>query len=172
MLVYIINMEEEIVVPAQPFYMGIFGTRSDLDYEHIIEHILLSMFEVTQRMPEKMIGPSDGYSTLYLEKYATSHNITWKTIYSDWQKHGRKATFMRDYTIEHECNYALVFLNKKTQTLEKYAERLAKKGKHVFTYDHNNTLSYYSVETGEPPKKPLQKSSKKSQRTMLAYLRV
>lgn len=161
-------MEDEIVIPAKPFYLGVFGTRSDLQYESIIEHILHPMLEATGRVPEKMVGPSEGYSTLYLEKYATTHNIPWKTIYTDWQKHGRKATFMRDYTVERECNYALVFLNKKTQTLEKYAEKLAKKGKHVFTYDYNNTLTYYTLEVPElAPVVPT--PPPKSQRSIVSY---
>ncbi len=160
-------MEDEIVVPVKPFYLGVFGTRSDLQYESMIEDILLPLFEATGRVPEKMVGPSEGYSTLYLEKYATSHNIPWKTIYTDWQKHGRKATFMRDYTVERECNYALVFLNKKTQTLEKYAERLTKKGKHVFTYDYKNTLTYYTLEEPEPEPVPVPKQKK--QTSILTY---
>jgi hypothetical protein len=162
-------MEDEIVVPVKPFYLGVFGTRSDLQYELIIEDILMPLFEITERVPEKVLGPSEGYSTLYLEKYATSHNIPWKTIYTDWQKHGRKATFMRDYTIERECNYALVFLNKKTQTLEKYAERLTKKGKHVFTYDYNNILTYYALEESEPEPLPVPVPKQKKQPSILTY---
>jgi hypothetical protein len=64
-----------------------------------------------------------------------------------------------------ECTHALVFLpapraNQTTPRLEKFAEKLCKKGKTVFTSSHNQQLTQLEMSHSLKPLKALEPSRK------------
>ena len=135
--------------------LSIFGYTNKVCETDLHENTLTLMLQEIGRTPDKVLLPSEGNSSIYIQYWAESLGIKTLTFYADWSKHGRMAQILRDDRMYKECTHALVFLSEKTNRLEKFAERLAKKGKIVFTSSHNQTLTQFELSQSEQssPKK-------------------
>ena len=74
-----------------------------------------------------------------------------QTFQADWARNGRAAAILRDDRMAKECTHALVFLGQKSTRLEKFAEKICKKDKVVFTSSHNQTLTQFEMSQSAPP---------------------
>lgn len=135
--------------------LGIFGYHNKVTSADIQEHTLTPMLQELERIPDIILLPSEGNSSIYVGDWAESLHIKTQVFQSDWARHGRSAQRIRDERIQKECTHALVYLSSRSDRLEKYAESLAKKGKIVFTSSSNQMLQMLTclepqVATPEP----------------------
>lgn len=130
---------EEKLEHAKPFYLGILGKTEAIDNAKLTTHILRPLVEQWGRYPEKIIQSSEGASSYLINLWAERHQIEIQSLHADYFKLGKRAGFLRDAMILKECTHLLVFLGTKSQKNEEVAIRETKKGKHVFTL-HPKTL--------------------------------
>jgi hypothetical protein len=145
------------LIRAKPLYMGILGSTDtiskDLCYEKVIEPILASL----ECLPSRVILPSEGNSSLFVDSWAETNQIPTEVYTCEWARHGKRAKIWRDNRIIQESTIFVVFLNKKSNFYETTATRLAKKGNRVFVVSYGDfEVSEFVVEAPAP------KNSKKS----------
>ena len=116
---------EELYTPTI-IILGVFGYQNTVTFDHVQE-IITSILEEIRRIPDKILLPSEGNSSMYVQDWAESLHVKTQVFQSDWMRNGRSAQRFRDERIQKECTHALVFLSKRSDRLEKYAESLAKK---------------------------------------------
>lgn len=123
--------DTEIKIP-EVIILGVFGnhkiTESDLQ-----ENTLNLILQELGQIPNRILIPTEGISSIYIQSWAETLNIPTQLFQADWIKNGKIAQILRDDRIQKECTHALVFLSPKSNKLEKMAEKMAKKGKVVFT---------------------------------------
>jgi hypothetical protein len=159
---------EELYTPTI-IVLGVFGYQNKVLFTDVQE-IMTAILQEIGRLPDKILIPSEGNSSMYLQDWAESLHIKTQIFQSDWMRNGKSAQRFRDERIQKECTHALVFLSNRSDRLEKYAESLAKKGKIVFT-NHNqepaeNHLVMVSIEKASTP---VRKSSKEKGQTLLKF---
>ena len=120
--------------------LGIFGYHNKVQSNEIQENTLVPMLQELERVPDMVLLPSEGNSSIYVGDWAESLHIKTQVFQSDWVRNGRSAQRIRDERIQKECTHALVFLSDRSDRLEKFAESLAKKGKIVFTSSSNQSV--------------------------------
>jgi thymidylate kinase len=128
------------------------------------------MLQELERLPDIILLPSEGHSSIYVADWAESLHIKTQVFQSDWARNGKVAQRIRDERIQKECTHALIYLSNRSDRLEKYAESLAKKGKIVFTSSSNQTLQMLTC--SEPVKKAstsARKSSKEKVQMLLKF---
>lgn len=123
---------------GSPLYLGVIGSRQDIDQIKVQELIINPILQELGRVPDKMILPSEGTSTIFLSDWAEMLKIPTQIYEADWRKHQRRAKIFRDARIQQESTHFIVFLNKRSEFNEKLANRLAKQGKPVFTVSYND----------------------------------
>ena len=159
---------EELYTPTI-IILGVFGYQNKVSVTDVQE-IMTAILQEIERLPDKILIPSEGNSSMYVQDWAESLHIKTQVFQSDWKRNGRSAQRFRDERIQKECTHALVFLSNRSDRLEKYAESLAKKGKIVFTTDHhipeNQIVMLVSV---EPASAPVRKSGKEKGQTLLKF---
>jgi hypothetical protein len=158
---------EELYTPTI-IILGVFGYQNTVTIADIQETVLISIVEEIGRLPDKILLPSEGNSSMYVQDWAESLHIKTQVFQSDWKRNGRSAQRFRDERIQKECTHALVFLSKRSDRLEKYAESLAKKGKIVFTSSHTQIVTMLSC-SEEPASTPAHKSGKGTKQTLLKF---
>ena len=169
---------EELYTPTI-IILGVFGYQNKVTFADVQE-IMTGILQEIERLPDKILVPSEGNSSMYIQDWAESLHIKTQIFQSDWMRNGRSAQRFRDERIQKECTHALVFLSNRSDRLEKYAESLAKKGKIVFSTshrhlplhslynppDHQNHLVMISVEKASTP---VHKSGKERGQTLLKF---
>lgn len=158
---------EELYTP-DIVILGVFGYQNTVTFADIQETVLISIVEEIGCIPDKILLPSEGNSSMYVQDWAESLHIKTQVFQSDWKRNGRSAQRFRDERIQKECTHALVFLSKRSDRLEKYAESLAKKGKIVFTSSHTQIVTMLSC-SEEPASTPAHKSGKGTKQTLLKF---
>lgn len=114
--------------------LGIFGNVKIPENE--IQEILTLILQELRHMPDIILIPTEGNSSIYIQDWAESLGIKTQVFYSDWIRNGKIAQIIRDDRIAKECSHALVFIKpEKKSKLEKLSEKLCRKGKIVFTFD-------------------------------------
>jgi hypothetical protein len=159
---------EELFTPTI-VVLGVFGYQNKVTVVDI-QDIMTSILQEIGRIPDKILLPSEGNSSMYVQDWAESLHSKTQIFQSDWMRNGRSAQRFRDERIQKECTHALVFLSNRSDRLEKYAESLAKKGKIVFTYHSlatENQIVMLSSE--EPASTPVRKSGKGTGQTLLKF---
>jgi hypothetical protein len=141
---------EDIIYEPDVIVLGVFGNSNKVSESDLQENTLTLILQEIGRPPDKVLVPSEGNSSIYIQEWADSLKIKTQVFQADWMKNGRAAAILRDDRISKECTHALVFLSEKSTRLEKYAEKLAKKGKTVFTSSHNQTLTQLEMSHLEP----------------------
>jgi hypothetical protein len=125
------TFQEEIHPPTIRL-IGVFGASNHVTQEDIHEYMTHMLSELGG-MPTKILLPSEGNSSIYLQEWAESLHVSTMVFQPDWMRNGRMAQILRDDRMWKECSHAMVFLSPKSNRLEKVAERMAKKGKMVVT---------------------------------------
>jgi Zn-dependent M32 family carboxypeptidase len=123
---------------GDPLYLGIIGSRQDIDHIKVHELIINPILQELGRVPDKLILPAEGTSTIFLSDWAEMLKIPSQIYEADWRKHQRRAKIFRDARIQQESTHFIVFLNKRSEFNEKLANRLARQGKPVFTVSYND----------------------------------
>jgi hypothetical protein len=126
-----INLEK-----GNPIYLGIIGSRNDMNQTEIMEDILMLILQELERPPDRVIIPSEGTSSIFISDWADMLNISCQIYEADWTRHNRRAKMLRDFRIQSESTHFLVFLNKRSEFNERLANRLTKQGKIVFTINY------------------------------------
>lgn len=134
--------DEVLPQKGEPIFLGILGSRNDINQDVLIEKIINLVLQELTRPPDKVILPSEGTSSIFLTDWAESLKIPHQIYEADWQRHSRRAKIFRDSRIQHESTHFLVFLNKRSEFNENLAIRLARQGHSVFTVSWND----YEVE--------------------------
>jgi len=117
----------------KPCILGILGHTQKLSEEDLQSQIIVAILQEMERVPDRILLPSEGNSSIYLQAWAEALHIPTQTFQADWVRNGKIAQLLRDDRIQKECTHALVFLSSRSTRLEKVAESMAKKGKVVFT---------------------------------------
>lgn len=176
--------DEDAPQKGQPLFLGILGSRQDGTQDKYLYEILGPILQELGRIPDKVILPSEGISSIYISDWADSLKIPNQMYEADWRQHQRRAKIFRDARIQMEATHFLVFLNKRSEFNEKLANRLARKGHTVFTIGYKDwTLETLTVEeplpsSQSPPPRPAKRGSKQGtgkepehpQSTLLKYL--
>lgn len=147
------SLDEDVYEP-QVIVLGVFGHTNKVTEEDLQDNTLTLILQELGRTPDKVLIPSEGNSSIYIQEWAEALGIKTQHFHADWIKNGRAAAILRDDRMFKECTHALVFLSKpkKDQTstrLEKFAEKICKKGKIVFTSSHNQTLTQLEMSRSE-----------------------
>ena len=133
--------------------MGVFGNTNKIKEIDLQDNILNIILQELGRTPDKVLIPSEGKSSVYIQEWAETFNIKTDVFYCDWVRNGKIAQILRDERIQKECTHALVFLSDKSVKLEKMAEKMAKSGKTIFTSSSPfQNLEMLVVEPVQPPK--------------------
>ena len=152
------------ILRSTPKYLGVLGSTDvitkDICYETILEPILASL----ETIPSRIILPSEGNSSMFLDSWAETHKIPTDVYTCEWAKMGKRAKIWRDNRIIQESTIFVVFLNKKSNFYETTATRLAKKGNRVFlvTYGTFEVTELVVESPTEPKKTPTKSKSKQT----------
>lgn len=130
--------------------LGIFGYTNKISEQDLQDNILTLILQELGRTPDKVLIPSEGNSSIYIQEWAEALHIKSNIFHSDWNRNGKIAQIIRDDRIAKECTHALVFVSQKSNRLEKFAEKMCKKGKIVFTSSHNQMLTQFEMSHCEP----------------------
>ena len=120
---------------------GIFGCSNKISEKDLQDLVLVPILQELGRTPDKILLPSEGNTSIYLQEWADSLRIKTQVFQSDWARNGRIAQILRDDRMRKECTHMLVFLPPRSDRLEKMAEKMAKQGKIVFTSSTDLTLT-------------------------------
>ena len=167
------SLDDEIYEP-EVFVLGVFGNTNKVSEQDLQDNTLNLILRELGRTPDKVLIPTEGNSSIYIQDWAESLGIKVQTFQADWARNGKIAQILRDDRMAKECTHALVFLSQKSTRLEKFAEKMCKKGKNVFTSSHNQTLIQLEMSHSllpQPSKasKLAHKSSKGKEQTLLKY---
>ncbi len=166
---------DEIIYEPDVIVLGVFGNTNKVSEQDLQENTLTLILQEIGRMPDKILVPNEGNSSIYIQDWAEALHIKTQLFQADWARNGKIAQIIRDDRMSKECTHALVFLSQKSTRLEKFAEKLCKKGKMVFTSSHNQTLSQFEMSSCEPCSPPREasararKSGKGKEQTLLKY---
>ena len=126
------SLNERVSIP-QIIIMGVLGSTNKVSEADLQQYTLMLLVQELGRLPDKLLLPSEGNSSIYLQEWAEALHIKTQVFHSDWARNGKMAQRIRDDRIQKECTHTLVFLSYRSNRLEKVAESLARKGKIVFT---------------------------------------
>lgn len=131
------KMKEKEDTKPKGFILGVLGNSSAKFWntKSVKENCIDQILEEVGSLPEKLLCPSDGATSLLLKGWAEHNNIPCASYDADWIKLGRKARSLRDTQIINESSHLLVFLGSRSDFYEKIAIREVKKGKIVFAVD-------------------------------------
>jgi hypothetical protein len=166
---------DDIIYEPDVIVLGIFGNTNKVSEQDLQDNTLTLILQELGRTPDKVLIPTEGNSSIYIQEWAEALGIKTQTFQADWARNGKIAQILRDDRMAKECTHALVFLSQKSTRLEKFAEKLCKKEKVVFTSSHNQTLTQFEMSHSSPPSQPQQastrarKSSKGKEQTLLKY---
>lgn len=161
------TFNEEVFEP-NVIVFGVFGYTNSVSEQDLHENTLNLILQEIECIPYKILIPSEGNSSIHINEWADSLRIKTQIFQSDWIRNGKIAQMIRDDRIQKECTHALIFLSKRSIRLEKFAEKLAKKGKVVFTSSHNQMLTQLEKSQSEQASMHVRKSDKG---TMLKWLK-
>jgi hypothetical protein len=139
-------MDEEIFTPSM-IILGIFGHTNKITEKDLHENTLTLLLQELGRLPDKVLVPAEGNSSIYIQLWAESLGINIQIFQSDWTRNGKVAQIIRDNRINSESTHFLIILPESTkiaEKLEKFAMKSAKKGKHVFT-SSDQTLTCFEI---------------------------
>lgn len=166
------SFNDEIFEP-KVIILAIFGNTNKVSEQDLQDNTLTLILQELGRTPDKVLIPTEGNSSIYIQDWAESLGIKTQSFQADWIRNGRIAQILRDDRMAKECTHALVFLGQKSTRLEKFAEKICKKGKMVFTSSHNQTLTQFEMLQSAPPsQKALEhdrKLNKGKEQTLLKY---
>jgi hypothetical protein len=128
-------LEDTLPQKANTIVLGILGSSQDSYWTQnsISDTILNPILSDLGRLPDSLLLPTDGASSMLLQVWGEKQKISVTCLDADWAKLGKKARALRDSRILKESTHLLLFLGKRSDTYEKVAIRECKKGKCVYT---------------------------------------
>ncbi len=161
---------EDTIYEPDVIILGVFGNTNKVSEQDLQDNTLTLILQELGRTPDKVLIPTEGNSSIYIQEWAESLHIKTQSFQADWARNGKIAQIIRDDRMTKECTHALVFLSNKSTRLEKMAENMCKKGKSVFT-SCNQTLTQLVWEKQPLPQdsKRAHKSSKGKEQTLLKF---
>lgn len=148
---------KETIYEPEVIILGVFGNTNKVSEQDLQDNTLTLILQELGRTPDKILIPTEGNSSIYIQEWAESLHIKTQSFQADWIRNGKIAQIIRDDRMTKECTHALVFLSNKSTRLEKMAENMCKKGKTVFT-SCNQILTQLLNE----PQQPLPQDSKRA----------
>jgi hypothetical protein len=152
--------------------LAIFGYNNKISENDLQHNIILPFLQETGKVPTKILLPSEGNSSIYIQDWAESLHIKTQIFQSDWSRNGRIAQIIRDDKMIKESTHTLFFLSSRSNRLEQTSEKIARKGKIVFTVDSTYSLTMLEIEPSPSPiqaSKPAHKSNKEITPMLLKY---
>ena len=159
---------EDTLFDPKVIVLGVFGSTNKVSEQDLQEQVLLPILQELGSVPTKLLLPSEGNSSIYLQEWAETLSISTQVFRSDWARNGKIAQHLRDDQIRNECTHALVFLSSRSTRLERFSESLAKKGKMVFTSSPDLELTQL-VCPSEKASTHARKSGTRTTQTLLKF---
>jgi hypothetical protein len=151
---------DDMIYEPQVIILGVFGNTNKVSEDELRENTLNIILKELGRVPDKVLIPTEGNSSIYIQEWAESLGIKTQIFQSDWARNGKAAQIIRDDRMTKECSHALVFLSNRSTRLEKFAEKICKKGKTVFTSSHTQLLHELTCHEQPQASERARKSSK------------
>ena len=133
--------------------MGILGHTNKQSEQSLIETVLTPLLQEFGRVPDRILLPSEGNSSIYLQEWADSLRIKTQVFHSDWKSHGKIAQILRDDRIKQESTHVLLFVGPRSTTWEKVATSLARKGAYVVTSSNAEPIVHWQLDAEVPDRK-------------------
>lgn len=129
--------------------LGIIGSTQAIQ-EKSMWATMDAIAEHLETAPQRVLLPSEGNSSIYIQSWADSKKIQYTLFECDWVRLGKRAAMMRDSAIQKEADYFLLVKSPKGKSdrLDKLGATLAKKGKTVFLFGEE--LELLEVEKAVP----------------------
>lgn len=124
-------------VVGKPILLGLLGKHEKISKQQIHEKILHPLLSSLSRLPDKVLVPSEGTSSMYVTLWAEKLQIETHPVEADWKKMQRKAGILRDARILKGSTHLLIFLGPRSRKYEETGIREAKKGKQVYLVEHD-----------------------------------
>jgi hypothetical protein len=103
------SLDEQLFEP-NVIVIGVFGNTNKVSEQDIQDNTLTLILQELGRMPDKVLIPTEGNSSIYIDNWAEALHIKTQTFQADWIRNGKIAQIIRDDRIAKECTHALVFL--------------------------------------------------------------
>lgn len=145
------TLHDSLVTPT-PLIMGVLGHTNKQSERYLLDTVLTPLLQEFGRVPDRILLPSEGHSSIYLQEWAESLHISTQIFYSDWKRHGKIAQLLRDNRIKQESTHILLFVGPRSTTWEKVATSLARKGIYVVTSSSAEPLVHWQLDE-EPDRK-------------------
>jgi len=123
--------------PQTKVIVGVLGSSASSKWtrDSIAEIVMNPVLSALGRMPDTLLIPTEGTTSIFLETWAERLNIDCKPIETSWARMGRKARAVRDGKILKDSTHLVFFLGTRSDYYEKVAIRELKKGRKVFAVD-------------------------------------
>jgi hypothetical protein len=148
------NNQRSLSPPRIPtvITLGIIGSTQNIK-EKDMWGTMDAIAEHLETSPQRILVPSEGNSSVYIQSWADSKKIQYTLFECDWVRLGKRAAMMRDAAIQKEADYFLLVKSPKSKSdrLDKLGASLAKKGKTVFLFGEE--LELLEVEKAPPKEK-------------------
>ncbi len=161
--------DDAIIENPQIIILGIFGHNNKVSETDLHSNTLNLILQELGRLPDKVLIPSEGNTSIYIQEWAESLRIPTQVFQADFRKHHKLAWILRDDRIQKECTHGLIFLSQKSDKLEKKAEIMAKKGKRIFTSSPCTQELIELVSEQQKVSKPARKSDIGKGQTLLKF---
>ena len=81
-------LDDEIYEP-QVIILGIFGNTNKVSEQDLQENTLTPILQQLERLPDKVLIPTEGNSSIYIQDWADSLKIKSQAFQADWQRNGK-----------------------------------------------------------------------------------
>ena len=79
------------------------------------------------------------------ERYAAENGLSFETFPADWEKHGKKAGFLRNNEMAKISNVLIAFWDGKSRGTKNMIEQMDKYGKQFFIFDYDGNYTGNSL---------------------------
>ena len=117
-----------------PVTLGVLGAKNSISKQILQNEILDPILNDLSSKPVRMFLPAEPISSAFAEGWAGRHDIPVELVKSDFVKHGRKASILRDASIEKACSVLVVFEGPRSRYYMDLAERIAKRNPDKLIY--------------------------------------
>ena len=101
---------DEAIYEPNVIVLGVFGNTNKISEKDLQENTLTLILQEIGRIPDKILVPNEGNSSIYIQEWAAALHIKTQIFQADWVRNGKVAQIIRDDRMSKECTHALVFL--------------------------------------------------------------
>ena len=109
------------------FVLGILGARNELTKQILQQEVLDPVLDDLAKKPTRILVPAEPLSSSFIEAWGERKGIPVESIKSDWIRHGKKASVLRDARIEKDSCAYIIFEGPRSRYYVNLAEKLAKR---------------------------------------------